>query len=145
MVVTLCIDIESSLLQCLEEDSYFSFLPLAHVYDQIMESYCIYKGSSIGFWRGVRLRFISLNEFFLPSIYLTVCLWIANACTCPLPSFTSQTELTLSPVSYIPKQSSTIHPHGLLIWPGLHELDELHARLPGKCFTWAFLVILLIL
>lgn len=68
------IDTESSLLQCSEEDSYFSFLPLAHVYDQIMESYCIYKGSSIGFWRGVRLRFISLNELFLPSIYLTVCL-----------------------------------------------------------------------
>ena len=70
------IDIESSPLQCTEEDSYFSFLPLAHVYDQIIESYCIYKGSSIGFWRGVRLRFISLNEFSLPSIYLTVCLWL---------------------------------------------------------------------
>lgn len=59
------IDIESSPLQCTEEDSYFSFLPLAHVYDQIIESYCIYKGSSIGFWRGVRLRFIHFNEFFL--------------------------------------------------------------------------------
>ncbi|PSS29387.1 Long chain acyl-CoA synthetase [Actinidia chinensis var. chinensis] len=35
-----------------EEDTYFSFLPLAHVYDQIIETYCIYKGSSIGFWRG---------------------------------------------------------------------------------------------
>lgn len=35
-----------------EEDSYFSFLPLAHVFDQIMENYCIYKGASIGFWRG---------------------------------------------------------------------------------------------
>ena len=42
-------------LQATEEDSYFSFLPLAHVYDQIMETYCIYKGSSIGFWRGVIL------------------------------------------------------------------------------------------
>ncbi|KGN61759.1 long chain acyl-CoA synthetase 2 [Cucumis sativus] len=40
-----------------EEDSYFSFLPLAHVYDQIMETYCIYKGSSIGFWRG-DIRFL---------------------------------------------------------------------------------------
>ncbi|XP_038901459.1 long chain acyl-CoA synthetase 2 [Benincasa hispida] len=40
-----------------EEDSYFSFLPLAHVYDQIMETYCIYKGSCIGFWRG-DIRFL---------------------------------------------------------------------------------------
>lgn len=35
-----------------EEDTYFSFLPLAHIFDQIMETYCIYKGSSIGFWQG---------------------------------------------------------------------------------------------
>lgn len=35
-----------------EEDSYFSFLPLAHIYDQVMETYCIYKGASIGFWQG---------------------------------------------------------------------------------------------
>lgn len=35
-----------------EEDTYFSFLPLAHVFDQIMETYCIYKGASIGFWQG---------------------------------------------------------------------------------------------
>ncbi|KAK3195595.1 hypothetical protein Dsin_026905 [Dipteronia sinensis] len=37
---------------CSEEDTYFSFLPLAHIYDQVMETYFIYKGSSIGFWRG---------------------------------------------------------------------------------------------
>ncbi|XP_028072338.1 long chain acyl-CoA synthetase 2-like isoform X5 [Camellia sinensis] len=35
-----------------EEDTYFSFLPLAHIYDQIIETYCIYSGSSIGFWQG---------------------------------------------------------------------------------------------
>ncbi|KAK4491378.1 hypothetical protein RD792_002119 [Penstemon davidsonii] len=35
-----------------EEDVYFSFLPLAHIFDQIMETYCIYRGSSIGFWQG---------------------------------------------------------------------------------------------
>uniref|UniRef100_A0A1D1YXD9 Long-chain-fatty-acid--CoA ligase n=1 Tax=Anthurium amnicola TaxID=1678845 RepID=A0A1D1YXD9_9ARAE len=35
-----------------EQDSYFSFLPLAHVFDQILENYCIYKGASIGFWQG---------------------------------------------------------------------------------------------
>ncbi|CBI32531.3 hypothetical protein VitviT2T_003413 [Vitis vinifera] len=40
-----------------EEDTYFSFLPLAHVFDQIMETYCIYKGSSIGFW-GADVRYL---------------------------------------------------------------------------------------
>ncbi|KAJ9537784.1 hypothetical protein OSB04_030517 [Centaurea solstitialis] len=35
-----------------EDDSYFSFLPLAHIFDQIIETYCIYRGSSIGFWQG---------------------------------------------------------------------------------------------
>ncbi|KAM1790586.1 hypothetical protein TB2_034073 [Malus domestica] len=48
---------------CTEEDSYFSFLPLAHIYDQIMESYCIYKGSSVGFWRGdIRFLLEDLQE-----------------------------------------------------------------------------------
>lgn len=44
---------EFYILQATEEDSYFSFLPLAHVYDQIIETYCIYKGAAVGFWRGV--------------------------------------------------------------------------------------------
>ncbi|CDO97106.1 unnamed protein product [Coffea canephora] len=35
-----------------EDDTYFSFLPLAHIYDQIIETYCIYRGCSIGFWQG---------------------------------------------------------------------------------------------
>ncbi|CAA2954313.1 long chain acyl- synthetase 2 [Olea europaea subsp. europaea] len=35
-----------------EEDVYFSFLPLAHIFDQIIETYSIYRGSSIGFWQG---------------------------------------------------------------------------------------------
>lgn len=34
------------------EDVYFSFLPLAHIFDQIIETYCIYRGASIGFWQG---------------------------------------------------------------------------------------------
>ncbi|KAK8625361.1 hypothetical protein V6N13_090234 [Hibiscus sabdariffa] len=37
---------------CSEEDTYFSFLPLAHVFDQTMETYFIKRGSSIGFWQG---------------------------------------------------------------------------------------------
>lgn len=43
-----------SLLQGSEDDTYFSFLPLAHIFDQIIETYCIYSGASIGFWQGVR-------------------------------------------------------------------------------------------
>ncbi|KAK2427927.1 long chain acyl-CoA synthetase [Trifolium repens] len=35
-----------------DDDVYFSFLSLAHVYDQIMATYCIFKGSLIGFWQG---------------------------------------------------------------------------------------------
>ncbi|KAK9287009.1 hypothetical protein L1049_015417 [Liquidambar formosana] len=55
-----------------EEDSYFSFLPLAHVFDQIMETYCIYKGSSIGFWRGdVRYLMEDLQEL-KPTIFCGV-------------------------------------------------------------------------
>lgn len=46
-----------------EADSYLSFLPLAHVFDQIIENYCIYKGASIGFWQGdVRLLMEDIQE-----------------------------------------------------------------------------------
>lgn len=55
-----------------EEDSYFSFLPLAHVYDQIIETYCIYKGASIGFWQGdVRYLMEDIQEL-KPSIFCGV-------------------------------------------------------------------------
>ncbi|PIA52441.1 hypothetical protein AQUCO_01000367v1 [Aquilegia coerulea] len=46
-----------------EEDCYFSFLPLAHVFDQIVETYCIYKGASIGFFGGdVRYLMADVQE-----------------------------------------------------------------------------------
>uniref|UniRef100_A0A0E0MGC7 Long-chain-fatty-acid--CoA ligase n=1 Tax=Oryza punctata TaxID=4537 RepID=A0A0E0MGC7_ORYPU len=35
-----------------EDDSYFSYLPLAHIFDQVIGNYCISKGASIGFWQG---------------------------------------------------------------------------------------------
>ncbi|XP_078430538.1 long-chain acyl-CoA synthetase 2 [Wolffia australiana] len=55
-----------------EEDSYFSFLPLAHVFDQIMENYCIYKGASVGFWRGdVRYLMEDVREL-KPTIFCGV-------------------------------------------------------------------------
>lgn len=55
-----------------EEDSYFSFLPLAHVYDQIIETYCIYKGASIGFWRGDVRYLIEDAQELKPSIFCGV-------------------------------------------------------------------------
>ncbi|XP_058069169.1 probable CoA ligase CCL6 [Magnolia sinica] len=55
-----------------EEDTYFSFLPLAHVFDQIIETYCIYKGASIGFWRGdVRYLVEDIQEL-KPTIFCGV-------------------------------------------------------------------------
>ncbi|KAK7257906.1 hypothetical protein RIF29_32225 [Crotalaria pallida] len=55
-----------------EDDVYFSFLPLAHVYDQIMETYCIYKGSSIGFWQG-DVRFLMEDiQALKPTIFCGV-------------------------------------------------------------------------
>ncbi|KAK3021769.1 hypothetical protein RJ639_045091 [Escallonia herrerae] len=55
-----------------EEDVYFSFLPLAHIFDQIIETYCIYRGSSIGFWQGdVRYMVEDLLEL-KPTIFCGV-------------------------------------------------------------------------
>ncbi|KAK7274108.1 hypothetical protein RIF29_15182 [Crotalaria pallida] len=55
-----------------EDDVYFSFLPLAHVYDQIMETYCIYKGSSIGFWQGDVRFLIEDVQTLKPTIFCGV-------------------------------------------------------------------------
>ncbi|KAL0356760.1 UNVERIFIED_CONTAM: Long chain acyl-CoA synthetase 2 [Sesamum calycinum] len=55
-----------------QEDVYFSFLPLAHIFDQIMETYCIYCGSSIGFWQG-DIRFLIEDLIVLkPTIFCGV-------------------------------------------------------------------------
>uniref|UniRef100_A0A1J3GAZ2 Long-chain-fatty-acid--CoA ligase n=1 Tax=Noccaea caerulescens TaxID=107243 RepID=A0A1J3GAZ2_NOCCA len=37
---------------CDTSDVFFSYLPLAHVYDQVMEIYFLSSGSSVGYWRG---------------------------------------------------------------------------------------------
>ena len=42
-------------MQMTVEDSYLSFLPLAHIFDRIIEELFIHKGASIGYWRGVSL------------------------------------------------------------------------------------------
>ncbi|KAL8143536.1 hypothetical protein V2J09_016568 [Rumex salicifolius] len=54
------------------EDSYFSFLPLAHIFGQVVETYCITKGTSIGFWQGdVRYLMDDLQEL-KPTIFCGV-------------------------------------------------------------------------
>lgn len=54
------------------EDVYFSFLPLAHIFDQIMETYCLSKGSSIGFWQGdIRYLIEDLQEL-KPTVFCGV-------------------------------------------------------------------------
>ncbi|WJX72292.1 eukaryotic long-chain fatty acid CoA synthetase (LC-FACS) [Trifolium repens] len=65
-----------------DDDVYFSLLPLAHVYDQIMATYCIFKGSSIGLWQG-DVRFLMEDVHALkPTIFCGVprvfksCYWI---------------------------------------------------------------------
>lgn len=55
-----------------EEDRYFSFLPLAHIFDQIIENCCICRGASIGFWRGdVRFLVEDIQEL-KPTIFCGV-------------------------------------------------------------------------
>ena len=34
-------------------DVFFSYLPLAHIFDRVTEELLISTGASIGFWRGV--------------------------------------------------------------------------------------------
>ncbi|KAK1358749.1 Long-chain-fatty-acid--CoA ligase [Heracleum sosnowskyi] len=54
------------------EDTYFSFLPLAHIMDQILVTYWIYSGSSIGFWQGdIRYLIPDLIEL-KPTVFCAV-------------------------------------------------------------------------
>ncbi|KAG0489001.1 hypothetical protein HPP92_007812 [Vanilla planifolia] len=55
-----------------EEDFYLSYLPLAHVFDQIMEIYCIFKGASIGFWQGDPRRLMEDIQELKPTIFCGV-------------------------------------------------------------------------
>ncbi|XP_057967846.1 long chain acyl-CoA synthetase 4-like [Malania oleifera] len=46
-----------------EKDVYISYLPLAHIFDRVMEELFIFYGASIGFWRGdVRLLIEDIEE-----------------------------------------------------------------------------------
>eukprot|EP00249_Psilotum_nudum_P036460 c7416_g1_i1 orf=253-2238(+) len=55
-----------------ENDIFFSYLPLAHIFDRIFEEYIVYKGASIGYWQGdVRLLLEDIGEL-KPTIFAGV-------------------------------------------------------------------------
>ncbi|KAI9076088.1 hypothetical protein K1719_041949 [Acacia pycnantha] len=55
-----------------EKDVYLSYLPLAHIFDRVIEEVFIWHGASIGFWRGdVKLLTEDIGEL-KPSIFCAV-------------------------------------------------------------------------
>ncbi|KAK9926995.1 hypothetical protein M0R45_024200 [Rubus argutus] len=55
-----------------ENDVYLSFLPLAHIFDRVIEELFIWTGASIGFWRGdVKLLIEDIGEL-KPTIFCAV-------------------------------------------------------------------------
>ncbi|XP_068644431.1 long chain acyl-CoA synthetase 4-like isoform X2 [Aristolochia californica] len=55
-----------------EKDVYLSYLPLAHIFDRVIEELFIYTGASIGFWRGdVKLLVEDIGEL-KPTIFCAV-------------------------------------------------------------------------
>uniref|UniRef100_A0A0E0JMG7 Long-chain-fatty-acid--CoA ligase n=1 Tax=Oryza punctata TaxID=4537 RepID=A0A0E0JMG7_ORYPU len=55
-----------------EDDVYISYLPLAHIFDRVLEEVFIHHGASIGFWRGdVKLLVEDIGEL-KPTIFCAV-------------------------------------------------------------------------
>lgn len=55
-----------------QKDVYLSYLPLAHIFDRVMEELFIFNGASIGYWRGdVKLLIEDIGEL-KPSIFCAV-------------------------------------------------------------------------
>ncbi|XP_058100401.1 long chain acyl-CoA synthetase 4-like [Magnolia sinica] len=75
-IVTLIAGVER-LLQCMNEqmneaDVYLSYLPLAHIFDRVLEELFISHGASIGFWRGdAKLLIEDIGEL-KPTIFCAV-------------------------------------------------------------------------
>lgn len=55
-----------------EKDVYFSYLPLAHIFDRVIEELFIWQGASIGFWRGDPKLLIEDIGELRPSIFCAV-------------------------------------------------------------------------
>ncbi|ONK69932.1 uncharacterized protein A4U43_C05F28360 [Asparagus officinalis] len=75
-IITLIAGVDR-LLNCMNEqlkmdDVYLSYLPLAHIFDRVIEELFIFNGASIGFWRGdVKLLVEDIGEL-KPSIFCAV-------------------------------------------------------------------------
>ncbi|KAK7366684.1 hypothetical protein VNO80_08681 [Phaseolus coccineus] len=64
--------LESVNEQLSEKDVYISYLPLAHIFDRVIEETFIWHGASIGFWRGdVKLLIEDIGEL-KPTIFCAV-------------------------------------------------------------------------
>ncbi|BAF28460.1 probable CoA ligase CCL6 [Oryza sativa Japonica Group] len=55
-----------------EDDSYFSYLPLAHIFDQVIGNYCISKGASIGFWQADIRYLMEDVQMMKPTVFCGV-------------------------------------------------------------------------
>lgn len=49
-------------VQFTKEDSYLSYLPLAHIFDRVGEEMMTFSGSSIGYWQGVSVGLALLQR-----------------------------------------------------------------------------------
>ncbi|XP_047152549.1 long chain acyl-CoA synthetase 4-like [Vigna umbellata] len=75
-IITLLAGIDKVLMSCNEKlsdkDVYLSYLPLAHIFDRVIEEAMIMHGASIGFWRGdVKLLLEDIGEL-KPTIFVAV-------------------------------------------------------------------------
>ncbi|KAL2342676.1 hypothetical protein Fmac_003961 [Flemingia macrophylla] len=75
-IVTLLAGIQQVLAGCNEKlhdkDVYLSYLPLAHIFDRVIEEAMIMHGASIGFWRGdIKLLLEDIGEL-KPTIFVAV-------------------------------------------------------------------------
>ncbi|XP_043716866.1 long chain acyl-CoA synthetase 4-like [Telopea speciosissima] len=75
-IVTLIVGVERMLERVNEQlttvDVFMSYLPLAHIFDRVIEELFIHHGASIGFWRGdVKLMIEDLGEL-KPTIFCAV-------------------------------------------------------------------------
>ncbi|KAG2410863.1 Long chain acyl-CoA synthetase [Vigna angularis] len=75
-IITLLAGIDKVLMSCneklSEKDVYLSYLPLAHIFDRVIEEAMIMHGASIGFWRGdVKLLLEDIGEL-KPTIFVAV-------------------------------------------------------------------------
>jgi long-chain acyl-CoA synthetase len=55
-----------------EKDVYFSFLPLAHIFDRVTEEFYIFLGASIGFWQGDVKKITEDLAELKPTVFVAV-------------------------------------------------------------------------